>query len=1016
MSGSYHDHDHGPAGHAHGGSVWTYGLFTAAVGILLLLNGLGIFTTVWGFDTALFLAVIAGYKIVYQAMLDLLNRRLSADLAIVVAAVAAVAVGEYFAAAEVMFIMLVGEGIEHYTVDRARHSIAGFVAMTPDTARVRRDGQEVEIKPAEVRSGDTVIIRAGEKVAVDGTVATGHSSVDESMITGEPMPAQKKVGDPVYSGSVNEYGVLEVLAEQVGEDTTLSRIRHLIAEAQRQRAPIEKTADEFAKYFLPLILVAGGAIYFATGDTLRAVAALIVACPCALVLATPAAVAASIARLAREGILVKGGGVIEALARVRKVAFDKTGTLTAGRPTVAAVIPAPGFSEDQVLALAASAEQSSEHLLGREIVAEAGRRELEIRGSEEFVVRPGMGVQAKVNGQTVRVGNLALAKEASARETVQWLESAMASHLQGGQTTVAVMADDTAAGLVTLRDPVRPEAAEAVLRLKEMDLGDISILTGDEESTAQHVGRSIGIGDIHARLLPEDKARKVREWRVEGSRILMVGDGINDSPSLAMADVGLAMGRGAADISAEAAHVIFLKDRLDQIPGLLAFAQKTIQRIRSSIILFAFGVNILAVLGAAWGYLTPVAAAIVHQGSSLLVILNCVRLLIEGKSRESKIATWSAKLRHRIHHFREDFGLSGFGGMARVLAENRERISRVGVPLLLITWLLTAVAVIGPEQVGVVQRFGRLKEVLQPGFHIRWPWPIDRLTRVTPGRVQVVEIGYRSNLDSEEIAEEPKAYEWNTQHRLGRYVKVPEEVLMITGDENLVEVNAVVQYDIENPARFVFAARDPQLLMRAVSERSLRWVLSRRSLDEILTTQRSEIEAVWHEELDGKLAGYDTGLGLLSVRLQDVHPPVEVVEAFRDVASALEEKSTLINQAESYAREQLPLARGQASAQLLSAEAYSEARIERSRGDSARFSQREQAYRSARAVTSLRLYLETVEEVLPNKTKYIADSEGTGRRRFLFLNSEDLDMVNLMGQAVDPRSREAGPLVPEREQ
>ena len=262
MSGSFHDHDHSPGTHGdhvhvHGTSMWGYFAFTAAVGVLLLLNGLGKFTTLFGFNTALLIAIVAGYKIIYQAMLDLLSRRLSADLAIAVAAIAAVAVGEYFAAAEVMFIMLVGEGLEHYTVARAKRAIAGFVQMTPTVARVRRDGAEVELHPNEVRVGDTVIVRAGEKVPVDGIVVLGQSSVDESMITGEPLPAQKSPGDALYSGSVNEYGVLEARAERVGEHTTLARISRLIAEAQKHRAPIERTADEFAKYFLPVVLRRG---------------------------------------------------------------------------------------------------------------------------------------------------------------------------------------------------------------------------------------------------------------------------------------------------------------------------------------------------------------------------------------------------------------------------------------------------------------------------------------------------------------------------------------------------------------------------------------------------------------------------------------------------------------------------------------------------------------------------------------------------------------------------------------
>jgi len=1000
LSGTYHDHGDGGHTHAHAGSWLGYALFTAAVGVALLLNVTGVVTTVFGVNTALVLAVVAGYKIVYQAILDLLDRRLSADLAIVVAAVAAVAVGEYFAAAEVMFIMLVGEGLEHYTVDRARRAIGGFVQMIPTVARVRRDGMEVEVPPRDVRIGDIVIVRAGEKVPVDGIVSLGSSAVDESMITGEPMPASKAPGDPVYGGTVNGYGVLEARAERVGDDTAVARITRLIAEAQRQRAPIERTADQFAKYFLPVVLVAGAAIYFFTGQTLRAVAALIVACPCALVLATPAAIAAAIARLAREGVLVKGGGFIEALARIRCVAFDKTGTLTSGKPRVEAVVPAEGFTEDELLRTAAAAERFSEHLLGREVVRAAAARGLPLEEARDVVIQPGAGVSATVAGAPVRVGTGRFVGETLAQDRT-WAETALAAHSQHGETAVAVSVGGRPAGVIVLRDPLRPDAPDAVLRLKEMGIARLCILTGDADAAAQQVGRQAGISEVYARLLPEEKARKVRELRNEGLRVLMVGDGVNDSPSLATADVGLAMGRGAADISAEAAHVVFLKDRVGQIPDLLAFSRKVVQRIRSSILLFAFGVNGAAILGAAFGYLGPAAAAVLHQAASLFVILNCVRLLVEGKAVEESRLTavgsaWQERL-HRLRHALDADGLRRAGAWAR----RREPLFLRWLPRAALSlWLVSALAPVGPDQVGVVQRFGRfVAGDLGPGIHVRWPWPIETVTRIRPHRVEAVEIGYRTNLAVGEAATEPNVYDWNTQHRQGRYRRIAEEGLMLTGDENLVEINAVAQYRIRDPRLFLFHIKEPETLMRAVAERTLRWTVAREGLDGVLTSRRETIENAWRQELESRLRDYASGLEVLSVRLQDVHPPVEVVESFRDVASALEEKSTRINEAEAYLLEQVPLARGQGQSRILGASSYSTARVERSRGDSARFTLRDQAYRRAPDVTSLRLYFEVIEQVLPKKTKFIADSKKLGRRRFLFLDAKDLNLLNV----VEPR-------------
>ena len=363
MGSQFHNDGHS---HSHGLLPRVgYVALCGAVGLLLLLYLLGVLRTVAGFDLALILTIVAGYPLVRHAILDLLNGNLSSHATIAIAAATAIAIGEYFAAAEVMFIMLIGEGLEHWTVDRAKGAIAGFVTSQPEKARVLRDDGEQLVALSEVRVGDVVRVLAGERVPVDGIVKRGESSVDQSSITGEPLPANLGVGDSVWSGSLNESGVLDIRSERTGGDTTVARIAKLIEDAQSRRAPVVRTADRLARYFLPAVLLAAGAIYFFTGEMMRTVAALIVACPCALVLATPAAMASAIARLAREGVLVKGGDVIESLSRVDACALDKTGTLTRGQPVVTAVLPAPGVAEDRLLQLAASAELTSEHLLGR---------------------------------------------------------------------------------------------------------------------------------------------------------------------------------------------------------------------------------------------------------------------------------------------------------------------------------------------------------------------------------------------------------------------------------------------------------------------------------------------------------------------------------------------------------------------------------------------------------------------------------------------------------------------------
>jgi Cu+-exporting ATPase len=1006
MGGHHHLHDDSTTSsledHQHG-LRWLYWAFAGTVGLLLLLYWLGVVTSVVGVDIALVLTVVAGFPLIRHALDDLLRGHLSTHLTIAIAAVAAIAIGEYFAAAEVMFIMLVGEGLEDLSVDRAKRAISGFVQVLPKLARVRRDGAELEIAPDEVLVDEIVIVRAGESVPVDGVIVKGRSSVQQSLITGEPVPVAKQPGDPVFSGSVNEHGPLEVRAERVGRDTTVARIAHLIREAQANQAPIQRTADRLARFFLPAVVVAAGLVYLFTGEMLRTVAALVVACPCALVLATPAAMAAAIARLASDGILVKGGSVVERLARVDVVAFDKTGTLTAGRPTVAGVSCAPGFDEDWLIRLAASAERPSEHLLGREIVREAERRRLETEDPEEFAIQPGLGVVARVGGRTVRVGSLELAREGAA-DGLDWAEQVVRDHSEQGATGVVVVVDDRVAGVVALRDVLRPGAADAVAALQELGVRRISMLTGDSERTAQVIAREAGIREVYGELLPDEKTGKIRELRDQGLVTLMIGDGINDAPSLATADVGLAMGRGAADVSAEAAHAVLIRDRLDQIPELVAYSRTAIGRIRSSILVFAFGVNFGAVLAAAFGWLGPAAAAIVHQVTSLAVILNSMRLLVRRGPTRGRLLGRLESWRHRLEHALSGQGLRS--GFDRVWSR-RDRLVRWILGTAAALWLATSITVIGPDQVGVNQRLGRLVVPhLSPGIHVHWPWPVDRVTRIQPDLVRTVEVGYRRQQDAPEAARQ--AFEWNLRHTEGPVVQVLEESVMLTGDENLVETYGVVEYSVSDPARFLFGARDPGRTVRVTGERTLRWRVATHELDEILTVHRGTLEHEWTSDLQQALDDYGVGIRVLATHIEHIHPPIEVVPAYRDVASAQEEQTTAVNRAEAYAREQLPLARGRGRAQLEQAEAYRQRRVSRSRGEAYRFDALTRALAVEPRLATFRLYLEAIEAVLPAKRKYIVPGKGNGIRRFVFLGSTNMDLLQVISPEADRGNLEPG--------
>ena len=1003
MGSTFHDDGHGHS-HSHGLLQRIgYIALCGAVGVLLLLYLTGVLRTVAGIDLALILTLVAGYPLIRHAILDLLGGHFSSHLTIAIAAGAAVWIGEYFAAAEVMFIMLIGEGIEHWTVDRAKGAIAGFVASQPEQARVLRGGREELVALGEVEIGDLVRVLAGERVPVDGMIERGESSVDQSSVTGEPLPAQLSVGDAVWSGSLNEYGVLEIRSERTGSDTTVARIANLIEDAQSRRARVVRTADKLARFFLPAVLLAAVGIYFFTGEMMRTVAALIVACPCALVLATPAAMASAIARLAREGALVKGGDVIESLSRIDACVLDKTGTLTCGRPALAGVAPVAGMDEDRLLQLAASAELTSEHLLGRALVTEARERQIELSEPENFKLHPGRGVTASVDGHEVVVGNQALLARVVAEDDLGTVAESLVPEPGTGETRLAVAVDGGFAGAFALADPLRDEAADAVGDLRQTGVDPIVMLTGDAEATARAIGRRTRIDQVQAELLPEEKVRQLRELSRGDRNVLMVGDGINDAPSLAAASVGVAIGHGAADLSAEAAQVVLLPDRLDYLAPLLRYSRRVVARIRSSILIFAFGINFVAVGFAAFGLLPPAAAAIVHQAASLLVILNCVRLLYEGRAVaareergwrrvpalagpvESLIAGWRSlntgrrEAVHRIEHALED-------SPTRIRAA-APRLLRAAPVALLAVWAASGLRMIDPQEVGLVQRFGRhVGGELGPGLHWRLPWPADRVTRVEPERLRVAAVGSPRAAAPTEAGARP-SYEWNVRHA-GFDDTPPLERLMLTGDENLVEVAARIHYRVADAAAFAFATADPALLVEASAERSLRTVLAGHSLDDVLTGKRDGIETAWRRHLGAQLDALGAGVEVVSATVQDAHPPLDVVDAFRDAASALEERETLIDEAEGYALERLPLARGEASRQLLEAEAYKTQRVEAGRGESERFELRAGEYRRARDLHRFRLQLETLESSLAGKPKLITDADA-GRKRFVFVDEAD---------------------------
>lgn len=976
-----------------------YGLFTAAVGLFLLLNWLGIFTTVFGIDTAILLTLIGGYNIYYKAISALFEKRITADLAIVVAIGAALAIGEYVAAAEAVFIMLIGEGLEEFASGRTRAAIEKLIDLSPKMARIKVGDAEREVAAEEVQVNDIVIVRPGERIPVDGVIVDGHSSINEAPITGESLPVDKWTGESVFAGSVNAAGALEVRADRIGEDTTLARIIALIEEAEQKKAPAVRLADRYATLFLPLLLVAAAGTYYLTGEWVRTVAVLLVACPCALILATPAAVVAAIGRLAREGVLVKSGAALEAVGSVDCMVFDKTGTITSGHPVLTGITSFNGHSENDLLQMAALAEQRSEHAIAQLILREARARKLTITTADEFIIDPGLGVEAAANGRRVIVGNRRL-MDARQVEMSEAAQHGLASLEQEGQSGVIVAENGVVQGFIRVQDSLRPDSIRAIRDLRSAGIKRTLLLTGDRELVARSVGRSAGIDEIHAELLPQQKVELIGRLRRDGLRVAMTGDGINDAPALAAADVGIAMGVAGTDIAIEEADIVLMNDRLDRLPFMIEVSRAALRVIKQNIWIFAIAVNMASVVAAALGVIGPVGAAATHQVSALLVVLNSLRLLGYGRFKESALVTGIRDsvryVRHRGAHLLTDYSavinLHSIGHFLK--RHSRPAITYVAIASLLL-YVLSGFTIVAPDEKAVVRRFGRrVTPALEPGLHYRLPWPIDEITKLKPNRVQVAEIGFRTQRiapdSTTSSSTEPRAYEWNIQHRGGRYEKKAEESLMLTGDENLIEVNVAVQYAVSSPDNFLFSTADPNTVLRVAAESALRLLVGKTSLDSVLTTGRAEIERQTRDAMQSSLDEYQSGLRVIAVQLQDVHPSLEVVDAFRDVSSAFEEKNKLISQAEAYRNEQLELARGQGLARLADAAAYTSNRANRATGDAERFNQAVEAFKRAPGVTETRLYLEAIEQVLAGKKKMIIDASKFGKRQMLFIDPQGI--------------------------
>lgn len=599
-----------------------------AVGLALLVSYIPMLDEVAGFPPAFYAMLLGGGVIAYRALLAVLDtHRLTAGTLVVITMAGCAYLGFYKAAALVALMMLVGELLEEITLYRTRQSFEELLALVPEEASVWRDGSWIRVSTSELAPGDRVLVRPGERIPADGTVTRGTASISEAALTGEPMPQDKAAGSQVYQGTVAEFGSIEMTVAKTGEETTMGRIIASVLDAQETKGPMQRLADRIAGYFTPIILGTAAVTWLFTDDLVRTMTVLVIACPCALVLATPTAVVASVGNVAKRGVLVKGGRAMEALSRVNLVCFDKTGTLTEGKPVLKQIKSFGSLTEAELLCCVEGAERYSEHPIGLAIREYAAEREL--RFAEEpsdFKQEVGMGVSAIVSGKRVRVGNERLVEQwagsaADAEAAVQFL----AQHQH--ETALLIIVEEELAGGLIIGDQVRDEADQALARIRRLGISQIVLLTGDSEGAAASLQRELKLDDVHARLLPHDKLAVIRRYQREGYVVAMVGEGINDAPALAAADVGIAMGAAGTDLAIQSSQVALMGDRLERLPEVMQISRLTMFIVRQNIWIFAVAFNVIGILLAASGWIDPVMGAAIHNVASLFVVMNSARLI-----------------------------------------------------------------------------------------------------------------------------------------------------------------------------------------------------------------------------------------------------------------------------------------------------------------------------------------------------------------------------------------------------
>lgn len=619
-----------------------YVLF-GTVMLLFTLRWFNLVNLLFGIDTALMAILIGAAPIFSRALDSLLKKRLNTEVLISIALIAALSVPEahvvdaswlgpilnrlfssiYFPAGSVIIIMLAIETLEIFTLVKMKSAVDKLISMMPKIARIKRGLIEQEIEVSMVKKDDILVVRSGESIPVDGVIIKGNSSLNESAITGESIPIEKTIGDEILSGTICEIGAFEMKATKVGDDTTLARVIKLVQEAQTKKPIVQKYADKMASIFIPLVLMIALVVFLFTNDPVKTAAVLLVACPCALSMATPAAVVAGIGNGARKGIIIKGGIYLESAAKIDCVVFDKTGTLTVGKPKVTDVLTFGNLDSDKLLTYAASAEKLSEHALSISVINEAERKKIKFKEPESFNVFPGKGVSAIVDGKNIIVGNHKMFDSHKIKISNE-IENIISKKSREGKTILIVAINKKISGIIAVADIVKDDAKSAIDKLHKLGIKKIVMLSGDNPQVSKAISNQIGIDEVHSSLLPQDKVNIINTLKKD-YKVAMVGDGINDAPALSAAHIAIAMGSGT-DVSISAADIILKTNHVEKVPEVLNLSRKTLSTIKGNII-FSMLYNVIGMSLSAFGLFVPAMAVIFQEAGCFSVMLNSALLI-----------------------------------------------------------------------------------------------------------------------------------------------------------------------------------------------------------------------------------------------------------------------------------------------------------------------------------------------------------------------------------------------------